>query len=141
MKEGDYIYLEGDEGMKRKWRTKRRDVAYSSGCPRYYGWHEGCQDTAGHGVKSGEEVLGGTPFILECCPANHLISTSQEFVTTACWSLYSPRSVVSRLCSHSRGDGHTQQVLSERPDERAVIPRIENRRFELPQNHIIFNES
>ena len=49
--EGDYIYLEGDEGMKRKWRTKRRDVAYSSGCPRNYGWHEGCQDTAGHGVK------------------------------------------------------------------------------------------
>ena len=67
--EGDYIYLEGDNGMEGEWRSTRRDVA-GLGCPRH----------------CGEEVLEATPFILRCVRANLMISTSQKFLTTACWS-------------------------------------------------------
>ena len=73
--EGDYIYLEEDNGMEgedgeewMEWRSTRRDVA-GLGYPRH----------------CGEEVLEATLFILECVLANLLISTSQEFLTTACW--------------------------------------------------------
>ena len=34
--EGDYIYLEGDNGMEGEWRSTRRDVA-GLGCPRHCG--------------------------------------------------------------------------------------------------------
>ena len=67
---------------------------------------------------AGEEVLDPEPYTR--VRANHPISTSQQFLTTACWSLNSPRSVVFCICSNSSGDGHTRQAWGERPDQRVV---------------------
>ena len=63
----------------------------------------------------GEVVLGATPFIRGCVRANRVISTSQKFLTSACWSLHWARTVFSRLCS-----GHTRQAWGDRPDDQAV---------------------
>ena len=63
-------------------------------------------------VLGGEEVLEPGPYIRGCVRANHPISTSKEFVTTACWSFQSARSVVSRLRSPS--------VVVDTPTRRGV---------------------
>ena len=62
-------------------------------------------DVTGSGHRrycGGAEVLEPAPYIRGCVRANHPISTSQEFLTTACWSFQSARSVVSRLCGSFR---------------------------------------
>ena len=62
-------------------------------------WRYGLRSPA---VLRGAEVLEPAPYIRGCVRANHPISTSQEFLTTACWSFQSARSVVSRLCGSFR---------------------------------------
>ena len=47
--EGDYIYLEGDKGMKGG--GGNRGVTLRDQATRGTSVREGCQDTAGHGVK------------------------------------------------------------------------------------------
>ena len=59
------LNFRGGKEIKGKWRTKRRHIAVSC-CPRHSGqrttdngvsWREGCQDTAGHGMKRMRPLL------------------------------------------------------------------------------------